>query len=46
MDCILSENCVGNLGGPGPSLLPAAFNAGVRKFVEQEPPFSIDRFEA
>lgn len=32
---------------PWPSLLPAAFNAGVRKFyVEQEPPFSIDRFEA
>jgi sugar phosphate isomerase/epimerase len=32
---------------PWPTLLPAAFNAGVRKFyVEQEPPFSIDRFEA
>ena len=32
---------------PWPSLLPAAFSAGVRKFyVEQEPPFSMDRFEA
>ena len=32
---------------PWPSLLPAAFNAGVRKFyVEQEPPFAMDRFEA
>lgn len=32
---------------PWGSLLPAAFTAGVRKFyVEQEPPFSMDRFEA
>jgi sugar phosphate isomerase/epimerase len=32
---------------PWPTLLPAAFNAGVRKFyVEQEPPFAGDRFEA
>ena len=32
---------------PWPSLLPAAFNAGVRKFyVEQEPPFTMDRFDA
>lgn len=32
---------------PWPTLLPAAFNAGVRKFyVEQEPPFSMDRFAA
>jgi sugar phosphate isomerase/epimerase len=32
---------------PWSSLLPAAFNAGVRKFyVEQEPPFARDRFEA
>lgn len=30
-----------------PTLLPAAFNAGVRKFyVEQEPPFTMDRFDA
>jgi hypothetical protein len=29
------------------SLLPAAFAAGVRKFyVEQEPPFNGDRFQA
>jgi len=32
---------------PWPTLLPAAYNAGVRKFyVEQEPPFTMDRFEA
>jgi sugar phosphate isomerase/epimerase len=32
---------------PWATLLPAAFNAGVRKFyVEQEPPFSMDRFAA
>jgi len=30
-----------------PHLLPAAFEAGVRKFyVEQEPPFKMDRFDA
>ena len=28
-------------------LLPTAFDAGVRKFyVEQEPPFTMDRFDA
>jgi sugar phosphate isomerase/epimerase len=32
---------------PWADLLPVAFTAGVRKFyVEQEPPFAIDRFDA
>jgi sugar phosphate isomerase/epimerase len=32
---------------PWPRLLPAAYDAGVRQFyVEQEPPFSRDRFDA